>query len=137
MFTGGGGMAPRRGAGIDHWGAAETGIDQLRDTALGGSLSGGVRLHPATEGCAARVQDDGILRSLAFAAPCPHTRLHHLETNGTERRGERHENRNAGREEKAASKAGDENSRAECRQDKRDTKQETAEDSDKGDSQET
>jgi Ni/Co efflux regulator RcnB len=46
------------------------------------------------------------------------------QTNGMERRGDRRDNRDEGREEKAACKAGDEKSRPECRQDKRDTKQE-------------
>jgi hypothetical protein len=46
------------------------------------------------------------------------------QTAGTERRGERRDNRDEGREEKAACKAGDEKSRAECRGEKRDTKQE-------------
>jgi hypothetical protein len=46
------------------------------------------------------------------------------QTNGMERRGDRRDNRDAGRDTKAACKAGDEKSRPECRQDKRDTKQE-------------
>jgi hypothetical protein len=52
------------------------------------------------------------------------TTTSYAQTSGTERRGERRENRDTGREEKAECKAGDEKSRPECRQDKRDTKQE-------------
>ena len=48
----------------------------------------------------------------------------YAQTQGMERRGDRRDNRDEGREEKAACKAGDEKSRPECRQDKRDTKQE-------------
>lgn len=46
------------------------------------------------------------------------------QTNGMERRGDRRDTRDEGRDAKAACKAGDEKSRPECRQDKRDTKQE-------------
>jgi len=48
----------------------------------------------------------------------------YAQTSGTERRGERREDRQGARDEKQACKAGDEATRPECRQDKRDTKQE-------------
>jgi hypothetical protein len=50
------------------------------------------------------------------------------QTAGAERRGDRRENRQGGREEKQECKAGDEKTRPECRQDKRDTKQEGRQD---------
>jgi hypothetical protein len=56
------------------------------------------------------------------------TTIADAQTNGMERRGDRRDNRDEGREEKAACKAGDEKSRPECRQDKRDTKQEGRDD---------
>ena len=46
------------------------------------------------------------------------------QTAGTERRGDRREDRRGARDEKQECKAGDEKTRPECRQDKRDTKQE-------------
>jgi hypothetical protein len=53
---------------------------------------------------------------LAVVAPA------YAQTQGMERRGERHDSREGGRAAKQACKAGDEKSRAECRQVKRTTK---------------
>lgn len=66
-----------------------------------------------------------ILGALAVLASAGvFTTTAQAQTNGAERRGERRDNRDEGREAKAACKAGDEKTRPECRQDKRDTKQE-------------
>lgn len=61
---------------------------------------------------------------LATAGVVLTTTTSYAQTSGMERRGERRDNRQGGREEKRECKAGDEKSRPECRQDKRDTKQE-------------
>jgi hypothetical protein len=65
----------------------------------------------------------GIIGTLATASALIVT-TSYAQTNGTERRGERREDRQGSRDEKQACKAGDEKSRPECRQDKRDEKQE-------------
>ena len=48
----------------------------------------------------------------------------YAQTSGMERRGERRDDRDGAREEKAECKSGDEKTRPECRQDKRDAKRE-------------
>jgi hypothetical protein len=65
----------------------------------------------------------GIIGTLATASVLIAT-TSYSQTSGAERRGERREDRQGGRDEKQACKAGDEKSRPECRQDKRDEKQE-------------
>jgi ribosomal protein S17 len=65
----------------------------------------------------------GIVGALATASVLIVT-TSYAQTSGTERRGERREDRQGARDEKQACKAGDEKSRPECRQDKRDEKQE-------------
>jgi hypothetical protein len=65
----------------------------------------------------------GIIGTLATASVLIAT-TSYSQTSGTERRGERREDRQGGRDEKQACKAGDEKSRPECRQDKRDENQE-------------